>query len=63
MSVAQQLYEGNIENKIPNHIGGLITYMRTDSLNLSDIALKEAKEMISEEFGDASALKTPRKLS
>ena len=61
MSVAQQLYEGNIENAIPNHIGGLITYMRTDSLNLSDIALKEAKEMISEEFGDAYALKTPRK--
>ena len=61
MSVAQQLYEGNIENSIPNHIGGLITYMRTDSLNLSDVALKEAKEMISEEFGDAYALKTPRK--
>lgn len=61
MSVAQQLYEGNIENAIPNHIGGLITYMRTDSLNLSDVALKEAKEMISEEFGDAYALKTPRK--
>ena len=61
MSVAQQLYEGNIDNSIPNHIGGLITYMRTDSLNLSDIALKDAKKMISEEFGDTYSLKTPRK--
>ncbi len=30
MIVAQQLYEGNVRN-IPNHTGGLITYMRTDS--------------------------------
>lgn len=61
MSVAQQLYEGNIENNIPNHIGGLITYMRTDSLNLSDVALKDAKKMIIGEFGEDYALKIPRK--
>ncbi len=40
MSVAQQLYEA-----------GLITYMRTDSVNLSDMALGMAKEVIPAMFG------------
>ena len=40
MSVAQQLYEQ-----------GLITYMRTDSENLSDDALNAANEVISNEYG------------
>lgn len=61
MNIAQQLYEGNIEHNIPNHIGGLITYMRTDSLNLSDVALKAARDVILDEFGADYALKTPRK--
>lgn len=59
MVVAQQLYEGNTAN-IPNHTGGLITYMRTDSLNLSTIATSMAKTVIESEFGKEYALKTPR---
>jgi DNA topoisomerase-1 len=41
MVVAQQLYES-----------GYITYMRTDSVNLSALALGTAKDVISEMFGD-----------
>ncbi len=40
MSVAQKLYEA-----------GKITYMRTDSVNLSSLALNTAKKVISEEYG------------
>ncbi len=40
MQVAQQLYES-----------GYITYMRTDSVNLSDLALSMAKQEISSEYG------------
>ncbi|MDR1980065.1 MAG: type I DNA topoisomerase [Tannerellaceae bacterium] len=40
MMVAQRLYES-----------GLITYMRTDSVNLSDLALGTAKETILETYG------------
>lgn len=40
MSIAQKLYEA-----------GLITYMRTDSLNLSDLAINASKKEIKEEFG------------
>lgn len=59
MMIAQQLYEGNTAN-IPNHTGGLITYMRTDSLNLSNIATSAAKKVIEEEYGSDYALKKPR---
>ncbi|QZE14099.1 type I DNA topoisomerase [Halosquirtibacter laminarini] len=41
MSVAQKLYEA-----------GKITYMRTDSTNLSQLALDAAKETIVEKYGD-----------
>ncbi|TSA35113.1 MAG: type I DNA topoisomerase [Porphyromonadaceae bacterium] len=41
MSLAQKLYEA-----------GKITYMRTDSVNLSDLALNTAKKKISSEFGE-----------
>lgn len=41
MDVAQKLFEG-----------GHITYMRTDSQNLSDTAIAEAKEQISSQYGD-----------
>ena len=41
MSVAQHLYEQ-----------GLITYMRTDSVNLSNLAIAKCKEEISKEFGE-----------
>lgn len=41
MMIAQRLYES-----------GLITYMRTDSVNLSDLALGTAKEAIFETYGE-----------
>jgi len=39
---------------------GLITYMRTDSVNLSSQALKEAHEVITAAYGVAYALPKPR---
>ena len=49
MSVAQGLYEGvKIEGK--GHIG-LITYMRTDSTRISEVARAGAKKHIEENFG------------
>ena len=41
MSIAQKLYEQ-----------GLITYMRTDSTNLSGLAINTAKKFINENFGE-----------
>jgi DNA topoisomerase-1 len=49
MSVAQQLYEG-IELNGDSAVG-LITYMRTDSTNVSAIAQQETREYVSEKFG------------
>jgi len=57
MKVAQQLYEGVEHGK---GITGLITYMRTDSVNLSQIALKQAQEVIRKEFGKDYCLDAPR---
>ena len=45
---------------IPNHTGGLITYMRTDSLNLSTVATSAAKKVIEEEYGSEYSLAKPR---
>ncbi len=42
MSVAQRLYES-----------GHITYMRTDSVNLSNLAIDEAKKQVVKNFGEA----------
>lgn len=58
MRVAQQLYEGINTGKSTQ---GLITYMRTDSVNLSDVALKAAKEVITAQYGAEFALDKPRK--
>ena len=44
MMLAQQLYEGGIE--IPELTGGLITYMRTDSVRVSDDAVTAVREYI-----------------
>ena len=52
MMVAQQLYEG-IELPGEEAAVGLITYMRTDSVRVSDDALTEAREHIREQYGDA----------
>lgn len=49
MMIAQQLYEGiSLGKKGPT---GLITYMRTDSTRISEIALNEARNYIEENFG------------
>ncbi|SEJ62315.1 DNA topoisomerase-1 [Propionispira arboris] len=49
MMLAQQLYEGiDLGRKGPV---GLITYMRTDSTRVSEIAQKEARDYIEQEFG------------
>jgi DNA topoisomerase-1 len=49
MMIAQQLYEGiSLGSGGPV---GLITYMRTDSTRISDVASQEAVEFIQEKFG------------
>ncbi len=48
MRIAQDLYEGMDGIGIQ---GGLITYMRTDSLNLSETAITQARAWIGEEYG------------
>ncbi|HLG26085.1 MAG TPA: type I DNA topoisomerase [Candidatus Gracilibacteria bacterium] len=57
MMIAQQLYEGV---ELGEGSVGLITYMRTDSVNLSETALKQAREVISNSFGKEYALDAPR---
>lgn len=49
MMIAQSLYEG--KNIAGHGTIGLITYMRTDSTRVSDSAVAEAREYISEVFG------------
>ena len=57
MRTAQQLYEGM---RIGGEEVGLITYMRTDSVNLSNQALGEITSLVAERFGDAYTLDKPR---
>ncbi|MDP2789832.1 MAG: type I DNA topoisomerase [bacterium] len=59
MRLAQQLYEGV-------HLGGkgqtgLITYMRTDSLNLADKFINEAKSFLAKTFGADYTLPSGRR--
>lgn len=50
MALAQQLYEGiDVGNGGPV---GLITYMRTDSTNVSELAQSEARQYIGERYGE-----------
>jgi len=58
MSTAQKLYEGVAIGD--GGTVGLITYMRTDSVNLSVQALKEAHDLISVAYGKEYALAKPR---
>ncbi|EHH0538064.1 type I DNA topoisomerase [Campylobacter lari] len=48
MMIAQKLYEG-----VKTHEGimGVITYMRTDSLNIAKEALEQVRKLIKDEFG------------
>ena len=58
MSVAQKLYEGIA---IEGGMTGLITYMRTDSVNLAESVLFDIRKEIIEQFGRKFSLKAPRK--
>ncbi|HLD31608.1 MAG TPA: type I DNA topoisomerase [Patescibacteria group bacterium] len=58
MVLAQQLYEGlkiGTEGQV-----GLITYMRTDSVNLAEKFLTEARDYIQKNFGDKYIPDKPR---
>ncbi len=56
MQIAQKLYEGV---DVGGETVGLITYMRTDSVNLSQEAVASIREMIKSDFGDEYLPKSP----
>lgn len=57
MSIAQKLYEGV---DTPNGRKGVITYMRTDSLNLADEAVKAIRKQILKDHGKEYLHSEPR---
>ena len=57
MIVAQKLYEGV---KTDTGVMGIITYMRTDSLNLAKEAVNSARDFIKDNFGDKYLPKKPK---
>jgi DNA topoisomerase-1 len=57
MMVAQKLYEGV---KTDKGVMGVITYMRTDSLNLAKEAVEAAREYIANTYGDKYLPKKPK---
>ena len=59
MKIAQELYEG-IDVKGYGAIG-LITYMRTDSIRISDDALKDVRSYIKERWGEIYLPKEPKR--
>jgi DNA topoisomerase I len=59
MQLAQRLYEG-IDLPGEGSVG-LITYMRTDSVNIADSALREIAELVKNDFGDRYSLAEPRR--
>ena len=60
MMVAQQLYEG-IELPGEDAPIGLITYMRTDSVRVSEQALQEVRELVGRNYGDAYVPEQPNR--
>ncbi len=58
MQLAQRLYEGA---DIDGETVGLITYMRTDGVDLAPEAIASARSVIAHEFGEAYVPKAPRK--
>ena len=60
MKVAQELYEGINVGSSNGGVQGLITYMRTDSLRVSDEAAENAKKYIEEKYGADHCPKTKR---
>lgn len=59
MMLAQQLYEGIAIGK--EGTVGLITYMRTDSTRISEVAQKEAAEYITDKYGNEYTKSQERK--
>ncbi len=57
MRVAQQLYEGI---DVGSGAAGLITYMRTDSVNLANEAIEEIRALITARYGADNLPDTPR---
>lgn len=58
MQVAQRLYEGV---DIGGETVGLITYMRTDGVDMDGSAIAAARRVIGEQFGDSYVPNAPRK--
>ncbi|BBL76529.1 type I DNA topoisomerase [Methylomagnum ishizawai] len=56
MTIAQQLYEGI---DLGGESVGLISYMRTDSVNLANEAVQELRDLIASRFGEDKLPKTP----
>jgi DNA topoisomerase-1 len=59
MQLAQKLYEG-VDLKDEGGATGLITYMRTDSVNLSKTALEQAHYVLGDLYGEEYQLEEPR---
>ena len=57
MQIAQQLYEGI---DVGEGATGLITYMRTDSVNLAQEAIAEIRDFIKEKYGKKNLPDEPR---
>jgi len=57
MRLAQQLYEGV---DIGDGAVGLITYMRTDSVNLASEAVDDLRQLIAERYGEENVPDAPR---
>ena len=60
MKIAQELYEGMNLGSEFGGVQGLITYMRTDSMRISDEARDAANTFITEKYGEEYYPKTPR---
>ena len=58
MAVAQQLYEG-LDVGADGGVG-LITYMRTDSTHVADVAIHEVRRFIGERYGEETLPESPR---
>jgi DNA topoisomerase I len=57
MRIAQRLYEGI---DIGGETTGLITYMRTDGVQIDNSAITQARKVISEDYGNAYVPEAPR---
>ena len=58
MQVAQQLYEGIA---VGGEQVGLITYMRTDGVQIAEQALRKARDVIGQRYGSNYVPETPRR--